>query len=507
MAKKIQSQFLTQLTISPLLFGLIAAGIGLRIAGLTTSALWYDEVVSVFNVRLPFFTMIQATKYTNTPPIWEIMLWVSVHIFGENEFAIRLPSLLVSILALWLTYRLTIDFGFSNVQQHIAMLFVSLLPFQFWIAQDGRVYATLAALYLAAIWFAIRQRWLGLTACAGLLLYTHFSAPFYLAALYGVTVFNHGISWKNIKHTLISGLIISIAFIPWLSALSFSLQNQIELEPFTLYYLLHIFYQALFVSDIWRSGEVIAWVYLGSILITSVATLLFATIRLIKEISIWQQIRQETQNNSNERQRYMQLTLFALAPLAGLIVISLFSKNVIYYRVLSGMLVPFIIWVVYTLGHGLKPSLLKYGFVTLWLFLLFASIVNWSPASKGGNLRSLTNLIYKEWKTGDVIYHITGTSYLPFSYYLPDKPTYLLDEAEHAFLLPGELADIYGLQHISLESLSYKRVWVIYVRDDLLSATAKQRAQNYIRDGIPVGQVTAWQFAPINVYLVTPKTP
>ncbi len=497
--KTFNLQSLTKLNMSPLLFGILAAGIIIRTAGLTASAVWYDEAVSIFNVRLPFFTMIQATKYTNTPPIWEIMLWISVHILGENEFSLRLPSLIVGIVTLWVAYKLTVEFGLSEMQQHIAMLFISLLPFQFWLAQDGRIYATLSLLYLAAIWFTLRNRWVGLTACAGLLLYSHFTAPFFIATLYIVMLFHNGLSWKNIVRTLLSGLIITVCFIPWIPALIFSMQNQVKLLPLSYLYLLSVSHQAIFVNNR------VSLMSMVGISITGIGALITCIILLLKQATAWKKFRNDSQNNPTPNWRYVQLVIIAITPLAALIFISVFSKNIIYYRALTAMLMPLIIWIVATLGNGLKYKIPQYGFTALWLVFLVAGLIGWSPTEKGSNLREAASFINKEWKSGDVIYHITGTSFLPFAYYLPDKPAYLLNETVHSFLLPGQLADIYGLRRVPLESIHYKRAWVIYARDPLLSSDAKLRAHDYINDGILTNRVSAWEFARIEIYLVDTK--
>lgn len=490
------------MTALQLTVAVIGAGIAVRIAGVTASAIWFDEAVSTFNSRLPFFQMVQAAKYTNSPPLWEIILWLDTHILGESLFTLRLPSLIVSFFILWLVYQLTLKFGLSTHQSCFVLFLVALLPSQIWMAQDARVYAVLLALYLIAIWFVINNRWVGFTACAGLLLYGHFSAPFYLISLYLGMIYNNGLNWKSIRYTLISGLAISIAFVPWVSALLLSIQTSSNFPKLSPFYLLISIYQALFLDEGWMTDKWIAWVALGTIAISLVTALVFGIVLLFKQLSALRRHQNETGTN----QRYILLSIFALGPLLCLIFLGIF-KNIVYYRALTVMVIPMIIWTVYTLGYGLKRPIFKYGFVISWIILVFIGLSAWSPAAKGGNIRMLTDLIDHQWQAGDVIYHVTGTTYLPFNFYQPNKPTFLFNEPLHLWLLPSELADMYGLKRASLESLSYKRLWIVYARDPLVPGYLRARIEKYTQTGVLVGRVDVWQFAPINVYRVDEPQP
>lgn len=496
--QKARFWFLTDQYATHIILAIATAGVVLRVAGITASAIWFDEAIPLFAARLPFFEMMHATQYTFSPPLWGILTWLIVHVLGDNELLIRLPPLIASILAIWLVYQLTLDFGLSTSRQIVVMLFVALFPYQLWAAQDGRVYALLATLYLGAIWFALHNRWLGLTACAGLLLYAHFTGAFYLAALYLVALINNGLNWKNLKNVLISGAIVSLGFLPWLPTLSFSLQSNGGVPSLSLLYFLNVAYEALFLNAVRTSSPGIALLGMGMILISVTLALLLGCARLAREARNLEDIA---------NRRYLQLTIFAMVPPVALLLLSLGPRDLLYYRMLTAMLTPAIIWVVQTLAQGLRHWIPKTLIVTFWMSLLGFALITWSPAAKGDELRTEINLIRTQWQAGDVIYHITGTTYLPFAYYLADKPAYLLDEQRDDWLLPRQLEEIYGLTNVPLETLSYKRVWVVYARDSLLSKQANQRAKAYIQGGTLVGRTNIWAYAPIEVYLVTKETP
>jgi hypothetical protein len=115
-------------------------------------------------------------------------------------------------------------------------------------------------------------------------------------------------------------------------------------------------------------------------------------------------------------------------------------------------------------------------------------------------------MINMQWEPGDIIYHITGTSYMPFSNYTANKPMYLIDEQQHGWLLRPQLQDIFRIKRSALEDIKYKRVWIVYASSEkLISESARRRADQYIENGVLIDVVQAWQFAPIKVYLVENK--
>ena len=113
------------------------------------------------------------------------------------------------------------------------------------------------------------------------------------------------------------------------------------------------------------------------------------------------------------------------------------------------------------------------------------------------------NMINAQWEPGDIIYHITGTSYMPFSNYFGNKPMYLIDEQQHGWLLRSQLQDIFEVKRSALEDIEYKRVWIFYASSEgLVSEDARRRADQYVENGVLVDIIQAWQFAPIKIYLV-----
>jgi len=110
-------------------------------------------------------------------------------------------------------------------------------------------------------------------------------------------------------------------------------------------------------------------------------------------------------------------------------------------------------------------------------------------------------VINDEWKPGDVVYHATATSALPFDFYL-DHPAWVLDEKQHDGLLSWDVQDALGVRRAALDEIPHKRAWVIWARDGFESARAMARMNDYVRGGVLIGTVHYWQAAPIEVWRV-----
>ncbi len=70
---------------------IMGAGIAIRLSGLTTGPMWYDEIFSLTATRLNLFEMIGAIQSNLNPPGWEIILWFVTRIFGRGILSSHLP--------------------------------------------------------------------------------------------------------------------------------------------------------------------------------------------------------------------------------------------------------------------------------------------------------------------------------------------------------------------------------------------------------------------------------
>jgi len=455
------------------LMGLAALAVALRVASLGASAIWYDEAFSLAMARLPLLDMVRAAALDFNPPLWEMIAWVSTRLFGDSAISLRLPSLVASIaafvVAAWLVHELAPGLG-----GYVGLLAVAVLPYQLWMAQDGRVYAVMSLLYLAGAWFALRSRWLGFTACIGLLLYSHLPGAVYAVPL---VVLAFVANRKSLRPLALSLLCAAVSFLPWLSTWVNATTRDFWLAPFTWGSFLTALARAFFVDALPPA----LW---GAAAIAIVGGVAWATAITLKE----------------RGRPSLTLAMLAIGPLALMVAISQF-RNVVFYRPLSALTIPLVLWLAVTLTR-IPWRWLKYTTATTWGVLLLAGLLSWSPASKGGDLRALADRMMLDYmRPGDVVYHATGTSALPFSEYVR-APTYLLFEEQPPGLLSQPVQDALGLHRAALEDVPHVRAWIVWALDDQMTDAAKARMTKYIEGGTLIGTVRYWQAAPIQVWLV-----
>lgn len=110
-----------------------------------TIPLWFDEFFTLFISRLPSLSeMLQAMPADSQPPLQYLLTHLSLRLFGEAEFAVRLPEMLAYLAAGLLTYRIVRRHG-TAVQALFAltMLLGSFISFQ--LAHTARPYGLLMA--------------------------------------------------------------------------------------------------------------------------------------------------------------------------------------------------------------------------------------------------------------------------------------------------------------------------------------------------------------------------
>lgn len=500
---------------------ILAAGVFLRLSGLTISPLWYDEAYSLYLTRLPIAEVIRLQSLDVNPPTWEMILLPLVRLFGETELVLRLPAALLSIAALWLSWRLVKEFGLTPVQSAFAAIGLALLPMHFHTAQDGRVYALLSALYLAAGWAAWRGKWLWLgLACSGLL-WSHNTGITYALSALAFSLVCHRREWLRIIAT---GALAGLSFLPWVPNAIGAINNTwMTNTRLTLPFFEVSLLQAMFARSIRGSWQLLAMI---ASMVSLLSAFLISLEGWVSQLGVWAApffgaaraiianspsigriIKRRAERTSrpprtidSQDANLPKLMVFAAGPVILLCVISLLVSNVLFYRPLVPALSPLVIWFAAALTPR-RLTLTTWVLPYTWLVLIVVGLIGWSPETKGGGLETITRMIYEQWQEGDIIYHAVATTALPMDYYLPDKPQYILDEVQSPGLLRHEIQDALGFERASLESLEYKRAWVIWSQDPTMSEVAWKRMTEYTTGAPLVGMVNYWQASPALIYL------
>ena len=153
-----------------------------RMHALGFQSLWRDEVDAVhFALRPVRETAAMFTQMAQNGPLYFLSLRPWLLAAGSSEAALRLPSAAAGTLAvalLWQVARVLLA-----PRRGAALLAVALLainPYQLWYSQEGKMYALVGALALAATWAWLRgverggwKPWLAYWLLVTLAVYSH----------------------------------------------------------------------------------------------------------------------------------------------------------------------------------------------------------------------------------------------------------------------------------------------------------------------------------------------
>lgn len=165
---------------------LLAAG--LRIAGLN-GGLWYDEIDTLVRyVRLPSWELISSYDSLNNHMFFSLQAKLSVGLFGESPWALRLPAMLMGLASIWALWRLAREVVGPETAL-LAALLMTVSYHHVWFSQNARGYTGMLFFALLATQLLIRglrePRWgtcLGYGLCFSMAMYTHLSSAFFFFA-------------------------------------------------------------------------------------------------------------------------------------------------------------------------------------------------------------------------------------------------------------------------------------------------------------------------------------
>jgi len=183
------------------LFLLFVTAFIFRLISLNQS-LWLDEVVVAQTVRRYLFVEI-ITRFSPTdfhPPLYYLFMDQWTNVFGYGEVALRFPSVIFSLLAGLIVYRLARELAGSHAAGWWAAAFLLFNPLIIYYSQEARMYMMVVFLASALLYLLRRElfshdkkthsTWIGvgIAICASLLLGTFYGSIFYIAAIFFVLV-------------------------------------------------------------------------------------------------------------------------------------------------------------------------------------------------------------------------------------------------------------------------------------------------------------------------------
>jgi len=436
----------------------------LRIVQLGKGAYWYDEGVSVVFARLPFDRMIQATAGDVHPPGYYLILWVINWIgIPLTEWTSRFPSFLLSVLTVYLTWKLVQRPGvrLRETGKWAVVAWVVISPLQLHYAQEARMYALLQVEVLICINLLIamadrgnivgiergfltsyyilpvvmfyqkhKQR-IWLTVVMTAMLYTHNYAVFYfpsfvvVAWLFDIQPFNDRIKelatgrkinhWGNIKISIkefsirwLPWFIVPVVlWLPWFIVLLKQMSvvaGGYWIQPVTVPAVLFVLYQMMFAYSMPPTFQ-------GLGVLLTCGVLIYTSWRIYRD----------------RPDQWLLFAVLALSPVVLSVLLSVIWKPVLLFRGLIGTAIPLIILVVKGI-EGIRVTYKKiyaYGLIGVTLIAGVVGHYKYNAVNKGLTTTWVHEIV-GQMENGDVVLSLNDNGVIAMKTYAPDMPMYKL---------------------------------------------------------------------------------
>ena len=432
---------------------ILLAGL-VRLAGIVSRPLWYDEAFSVLFAEKGLKAMLVGTLGPSEsglsgvasgsvaeehPLLYYVLLSGWMKIFGEAPVSIRALSVLFGLSTVALVCVLGIQM-FEVRSAAVMAILVAISPFQVHYSQEVRMYAAMTAFILLAalsLWMGMKSGkwgwWAVFAIAAALAQYTHSIAVIYLLLLALTPVLVR--RWKDVVSVVLAGLGAVILYLPWLARLPSQfgkIQNNYWMEapsPGRLVTALLSYVTNLPVPGGWLPAAL--FVTFGLL-----ALAVWQTLRL------WRKVKRAGASDDDQisLRRGSWLAYLAFTPLLALYLLSL-VQPVFVERALLPAGVFFWMWIGWALMHTHLPRpalVMAAGIILAAVFIGLYQHMNYD-AFPYAPYRSLAESLAEQLEDGDVIVHSNKLSLLPLVYVNRDLPqSYVVDP-------PGVSSDTLGI--------------------------------------------------------------
>jgi uncharacterized membrane protein len=404
---------------------------------------WYDEGVTALLLRLPLVRMIAATAGDTHPPLYYLLLWPVVRLFGESHLALRLPSVLLSVAAIPVAYYTLKALGVQDRLARWVTIWMIVSPFQIYFAGEARMYAALQLLVLCAVWAIAGRRWLWVGASVLLLLWLHNYGVIYAALLFALALWRE----ERLSGPLMAAFALpGLAWLPWLYALLLQMSivsGGYWIEPPSLGGVIYTLTIMLFgpfarqyvLAGVLALGGWCAW-------------LLWFGWQRRHELPGW----------------VLQAAWLVTAPFLISILISIIWKPVYLFRGLIGA-APFLYCLALWPLEALRGWRRLYA-LAIAAPLLLAGLLGYLLDVDGFKSTTVETLerMRAEWQPGDIVYATNDGQYVMTQVYAPDLPLALMPQCieEHdRGALSALTREALGVQQIPLGMIDHRRTWLL----------------------------------------------
>lgn len=486
------------------LLALLALALTVRLLGLFSRPIWYDEAFSLLFAPQGPQAMLQGTLAQSGaaaeehPLGYYLLLWGWLHLTGVSVWSGRLLSIAASLGSLWIAFRLGQRL-FGERSALTATLLLALSPFQVHYAQEIRMYAWLNLWLMAAAlayWRAQESQrlrhWLEFALFCALAQYTHTLAAFFLLPLAAWPLLRR--QGDTARAVLAAGLGAVLLYLPWLLHLpeQFAKVNQAywvekpgpeKLFSLILYYFPHLPLPA-------------AWLGPG----------LFAGLSVLALAGL------QTWRTPRKPEGALWAFYLAFVP-AGLLFGVSQWKPVYIERALLPSASIFFLWLAWTLTETRLPQMLRRLALTLTLVAFGLGL--WQHLTYAGfpyaPYAALGQTLSQRIQPGDVIVHSSKLSLLPLRLLAPSLPQVFVQDP------PGSSVDtlapvtqrVLGVTSAAspqAASAGAERVWVLIFAQSEQEALSAGQSQHphlaWMRSAYR--EISHQTWGDLNLYLFAP---
>jgi len=419
-------------------------GAFLRLLLIWRAPLWYDENFTLLVSRLSWDRMLAAVAGDVHPPLWYIITWITAHIL-PGSWVIRIPAALIGIAGVYVFWRILADMHIPLKVQFVAMGLMVISPAMLYYSQEARMYSLLATLVMVAFHSAWFGKWTRFTLAAIALYYTQVYSVFYLASIVAVLLIRDRGNWKPL---LKSGLLISLAGLPWafvtlgqMANISGNYWIVTDSLASVVYILERLFFGKTF-PDVIQTWDLLA------------AIVLFEAITL----AIYYAIK-------NRVSHAWVMICMAFIPPALALLASVIWQPVLLHRPLLGIL-PFLFVLLAYPVEWIAAAPARIVITSAMVIpLMAASLLGVYTHDMKFYYSNGLDYISTNFEPGDIIYHYSDGTFVNWTPYLgniapyqymqyPCEPTYGMLSETTRFAI--------GIQYSPLENIPYKRAWVVW---------------------------------------------
>jgi uncharacterized membrane protein len=203
---------------------IVLVGFVLLVYRLGEQSLWGDEEYTTWVIQGSFSRLVSTMVAPGSahPPLHFLCLWIWKAVAGDEELALRFPSVIFATLSTAMLYSL----GRRMMGDRVALLATALMatsPFLVLYSRMARYYSLVLFCTLVSCWFWYKlvtspgsaRTWVGYVVASTLAIYTFYPACFLLVAQTALVVV---IAWSDrrfVLRFLSSQAIIVLLFVPW----------------------------------------------------------------------------------------------------------------------------------------------------------------------------------------------------------------------------------------------------------------------------------------------------